>query len=148
MKKIILVLGLLSFIFLGGIVMIFGFGDSILEQKERTVQKKEEELTLTKEQQDNVVRRIVRGYDPITQVEFTEFMQHEKTGTYYLFFTINNDDNLKAMLPVTDLSRFDDDTSSIGLGPINDFAYLKRIEELSQSEDVNISAVKIIYLED
>ncbi|MGT2667319.1 hypothetical protein ACVRYP_08420 [Streptococcus rifensis] len=147
MKKIILVLGLLSFIFLGGIVMIFGFGDSILEQKERTVQK-QSELTLTKEQQDNVVRWIVRGYDPITQVEFTEFSKDKKTGTYYLLFQLNNDDNLKTGLAISTISEFDDSTGNIGMSPIENFKFLERDIEIPSNESVDISTVQIIYLGD
>ncbi|MGT2667320.1 hypothetical protein ACVRYP_08425 [Streptococcus rifensis] len=46
---------IVSVLFMVGIVLFVHFGDSVLEQQERTAQK-QSELTLTKEQQDNVVR--------------------------------------------------------------------------------------------
>ena len=38
---------------------------------------------LTKEQQDNVVRWLVRGYDPITSVKFIHFSKDFKTGMFF-----------------------------------------------------------------
>ncbi|MGQ7393956.1 hypothetical protein ACTGZO_09765 [Streptococcus suis] len=39
--------------------------------------------TLTKEQQDNVVRWIARGYE-VDKVEFTNFTKNNSTGSYLL----------------------------------------------------------------
>ncbi|MGQ7409828.1 hypothetical protein ACTGWG_12185, partial [Streptococcus suis] len=75
--------------------------------------------TLTREQQDNVVRWIARGYE-IESVEFTNFGKNEATGTYMLSIKINNNDNLGTVYSTSSLIKFDKNTGSIGLDPIDE----------------------------
>ena len=49
--------------------------------------------TLTKEQQDNVVRGIVKNYK-IESIEFIKFNKDINTGSYHLIFVINNEKNI------------------------------------------------------
>ncbi|AND80433.1 hypothetical protein A0O21_04865 [Streptococcus pantholopis] len=98
--------------------------------------------TLTKRQQDNVVKRIAKSYD-IESIEFLNFRQDPMTGTYHLKFKINGDDKLQTGLSVSKLSRFDNSTDNIGLDPVETFAELKKS---SIDNNVNIDSIYIKYL--
>ena len=54
---------------------------------------------ITKEQQNNVVTWIARGYE-VKEVEFISFTKNESTGTYILKVKINNDDSLVSTLSI------------------------------------------------
>ncbi|MDW8743723.1 hypothetical protein Q7W37_12080 [Streptococcus suis] len=100
--------------------------------------------TLTKEQQDNVVKRIARGYN-IQSIEFTTFSKDKKTGTYHLLFTINAEEKYSTGISIRDLERLDNFTDEIGLSPIETFKEFERRSSLS-SEDIDINDIKITYL--
>ncbi|HFI0056378.1 TPA: hypothetical protein ACGO9L_000785 [Streptococcus suis] len=100
--------------------------------------------TLTKEQQDNVVKRIARGYN-IQSIEFTAFSKDKKTGTYLLNIKINNSDSLETTIPFRNLERLSNDSDAIGLNPIDDFQSIQKSQLL---ENVDISRIKVIYLEE
>ncbi|WP_227986719.1 hypothetical protein [Streptococcus ruminantium] len=104
--------------------------------------------TLTKEQQDNVVRRIVRGYDPITQVKFIKFSKDIKTGTYLLSFELNDDDRYTTTIKIVNIEQILEKNTAYGLNPISRFSSLEREIELSSEEIVDLSYIKIIYLEE
>ncbi|WP_373756976.1 hypothetical protein [Streptococcus ferus] len=101
---------------------------------------------LTKEQQDNVVKRIVRGYAPITSVEFTQFSKDFKTGFYLLSFELNGNSDFATTIFLKSLERFDDDTGALLLGPMDNFKELERHTNLPDKSDVDISHVSISYL--
>lgn len=48
---------------------------------------------ITKEQQNNVVTWIARGYE-VKEVEFISFTKNNSTGSYILKVKINNDDSM------------------------------------------------------
>ncbi|MGV3088538.1 hypothetical protein ACEE12_05630 [Streptococcus suis] len=100
--------------------------------------------TLTKEQQDNVIKRIARGYN-IQSIEFTAFSKDKKTGTYLLNIKINNSDSLETTIPFRNLERLSNDSDAIGLNPIDDFQSIQKSQLL---ENVDISRIKVIYLEE
>ncbi|MGT2867128.1 hypothetical protein [Streptococcus fryi] len=100
--------------------------------------------TLTKEQQDNVVKRIVRQYR-IESIEFTEFVKDRKTGTYLLNLKINNNLEFQTTLPFRNIDRLDNSTDDIGLNPVDSFILLERMTPL-EDESINIKNIKIIYL--
>ncbi|WP_227984764.1 hypothetical protein [Streptococcus ruminantium] len=104
--------------------------------------------TLTKEQQDNVVRRIVRGYDPITQVKFTKFSQDKKTGTYLLSFELNDDNRYRTTIKIVNIEQILNQNTAYGLNPISRFSDLEREIELEPEQSLDISDIKIIYLEE
>ena len=101
--------------------------------------------TLTKEQQDNVVRWIARGYD-VDSVEFTNFGKNKSTGTYMLSIKVNNDEELGTVYATPDLKKFDKQSGSIGLDPIDEFEPLKKKHPVSDDSSVDISQIKIKYL--
>ncbi|MGV3022923.1 hypothetical protein ACEE60_04615 [Streptococcus suis] len=130
MKKYRLFIGILAII----TILILG-GCGMTSQKE----------TLTREQQDNVVKWIARGYE-IESVEFTNFGKNEGTGTYMLSIKINNNDNLGTVYSTSSLIKFDKNTGSIGLDPIDEFASLEKTNPINDNDEVNISSIKIKYL--
>ena len=73
----------------------------------------ENKLTLTKTQQDNVVKRIIKGYD-VDSVKFIKFIKDKKTGTYLLNIELRkNGLNKETTIPFRDLQRLDNDTDSL-----------------------------------
>ena len=103
----------------------------------------ENKPTLTKEQQDNVVRWIDRGYN-VSSVEFTNFQKDNVTGSYHLQFKLNN--KYKTGLTVNDSKEFNNSDGIVTLGPIEDFRKIEKNPSLSEIEKVDISSIKIKYL--
>ena len=105
----------------------------------------ENKLTLTKTQQDNVVKRIIKGYD-VDSVKFIEFIKDKKTGTYLLNIELRkNGLNKETTLPFRDLQRLDNNTDSLGLNPVSDFKVFQRSQPLS-IQDISMNDVTINYL--
>ncbi len=100
--------------------------------------------TLTKEQQDNVVRGIVKNYN-IETIKFIKFSKDLKTGSYHLLFTINNNERYKTGITVREISEFDESLDNIGLSPIEDFEPLERDVPIDSIEDT-IKKVDVVYL--
>ena len=107
----------------------------------------ENKPTLTKEQQNNVVRWIARGYN-VDSVDFTNFGRNKTTGTYMLSIKVNNDEKLGTVYATSSLKKFDRKSCSIGLDPIDEFEPLKKEYPISDNSDVDISQIKIKYLGD
>ncbi|AUW97508.1 hypothetical protein C0J00_02500 [Streptococcus pluranimalium] len=103
-----------------------------------------EKGTLTKRQQDNVVRWIARGYD-VDKVKFLNCEKNTTTGTYSLIFRID-DKTETSIVQVESLKEFDDSNGDIGLDPIEDFIDLEKSNPLDNDEPVNISDIEITYL--
>ncbi|WP_373756977.1 hypothetical protein [Streptococcus ferus] len=101
---------------------------------------------LTKEQQDNVVRWLVRGYDPITSVEFIHFSKDFKTGMFFLSFELNSDEKYRTTIFLKTMAEFDESEGVLGLGPVDQFDDLDRQTCLPEELNVDISQVNIIYL--
>ncbi len=101
--------------------------------------------TLTKEQQDNVVRWIARGYE-VDKVEFTNFTKNNSTGSYLLSIQINGDRNLGTVFSTYSLDDFNIQSGEIGLDPIEDFEPLLRHNPKNKNENVNIEEIEVIYL--
>ena len=102
--------------------------------------------SLTKEQQDNVVRCIVRGYAPITSVEFTQFSKDPKTGTFLLSFELNGNTNLRTTVFFNRIEELNTSVGIYGLNPVSRFAHLSRSSLLAEDADVSLDAIKIAYL--
>ena len=105
----------------------------------------ENKLTLTKTQQDNVVKRIIKGYD-VDSVKFIEFTKDKKTGTYLLNIELRkNGLNKETTIPFRDLQRLDNDTDSLGLNPDSDFKVFQRSQPLA-IQDISMNDITINYL--
>ncbi|MEX2784511.1 hypothetical protein AB3331_04905 [Streptococcus sp. H49] len=128
-KKILLLLGII--VCIGGII-----GGYRMLTKE----------TLTKRQQDNVVRWIARSYYPVNKVEFTKFNQDKKTGTYLLSIKLNNNNDLVTTIAINDLKDFDEEYGTLGLSPVSRFEFMKREDKLEDYQQIDISNIKKDYL--
>ncbi|MCU9533692.1 hypothetical protein [Streptococcus sp. CSL10205-OR2] len=104
------------------------------------------EETLTKEQQNNVVKKIARNYN-INKIEFLDFEQDLSTGTYDILYRINDKKNA-AMVQIEKLETLDTSQGAIGLDPIEDYEEIKKSDNSDEESPVDISDITIIYLEE
>ena len=101
--------------------------------------------TITKEQQDNVVMWIARGYE-VKEVEFISFTKNESTGTYILKVKINNDDSMVSNLSIFHYEYLNSQDGIIALNPSNIFESVTKETSLKYNDTVSISNIKIKYL--
>ncbi|MGQ7371333.1 hypothetical protein ACTGV0_04160 [Streptococcus suis] len=132
MKKYRLFISILATI----TTLILG-GCSITSQKE----------TLTREQQDNVVRWIARGYE-VQEVEFLQLSQNTSTRIYLLSIRLNGDKSLETTIPADSLDEFDASEGELLLGPIDNFEEIMKERPLEKTRSIDISSIRIVYLED
>ena len=100
---------------------------------------------ITKEQQDNVVMWIARGYE-VKEVEFISFTKNDSTGTYILKVKINNDDSMVSTLSIFHYESLNSQDGLIALSPREDFESIIKKKRLNHNDTVSISNVKIKYL--
>ena len=100
---------------------------------------------LTKEQQNNVVTWIARGYE-VKEVEFITFTKNESTGSYTLKMKINGDDSMRTGVLIERFEEFDNRNGVLTLSPIENFESIKRAEDLDETASVSIEGIKIKYI--
>ena len=100
---------------------------------------------LTKEQQNNVVTWIARGYE-VKEVEFISFTKNESTGSYTLKMKIDGDDSMKTGVLIERFEEFDNQNGILSLNPIDNFESIKRAEDLDETASVSIESIKIKYI--
>ena len=100
---------------------------------------------ITKEQQNNVVSWIVRGYE-VKEVEFISFTKNESTGTYILKVKINNDDSMVSTLSIFHYEYLNSQDGIIALSPGDDFESIKKKKFMDPNEKVSIEGIKIKYI--
>ena len=100
---------------------------------------------LTKEQQNNVVTWIARGYE-VKEVEFISFTKNESTGTYTLKVKINNDDSLVSTLSIFHYEYLNSQDGIIALNPSNIFESVTKKTSLKYDDTVSIEGIKIKYI--
>ena len=100
---------------------------------------------ITKEQQNNVVTWIARGYE-VKEVEFISFTKNESTGSYTLKMKINGDDSMKTGVLIERFEEFDNRNGILNLSPIDNFENIKRTEDVDETARVSIEGIKIKYL--
>lgn len=100
---------------------------------------------LTKEQQNNVVTWIARGYE-VKEVEFITFTKNESTGSYTLKMKINGDDSMRTGVLIERFEEFDNRNGILSLNPIDNFESIKRAEDLDETASVSIESIKIKYI--
>ena len=98
---------------------------------------------ITKEQQNNVVTRIVRNYD-VQEIEFISFTKNESTGSYILNVKINNDENKEISMLISDIKFLEQPDGDLLLGPIEEFQDIKRAEQITGK--IDLSKIKIKYI--
>ena len=100
---------------------------------------------LTKEQQNNVVTWIARGYE-VKEVEFISITKNDSTGSYTVKMKINGDDSMKTGVLIERFEEFDNRNGILNLSPIDNFESIKRAEDLDETASVSIEGIKIKYL--
>lgn len=100
---------------------------------------------LTKEQQNNVVTWIARGYE-VKEVEFISFTKNESTGSYTLKMKIDGDDSMKTGVLIERFEEFDNQNGILSLNPIDNFESIKRAEDLDETASISIEGIKIKYI--
>ncbi|HEL1640285.1 TPA: hypothetical protein TXL57_001214 [Streptococcus suis] len=105
----------------------------------------EREETLTREQQDNVVRWIARGYD-VHAVDFISFSKDNSTGMYLLSFKLNSNKNYETTISINEMGEFNQSDGILGLNPISRFRELEKTKALDKEYRIDISQIEIIYL--
>ena len=100
---------------------------------------------LTKEQQNNVVMWITRGYE-VKEVEFISFTKNESTGSYTLKMKINGDDSMRTGVLIERFEEFDNRNGILSMSPIENFESIKKAESLDETATVSIEGIKIKYL--
>ena len=103
--------------------------------------------TLTKEQQNNVVRWIARGYD-VHAVDFISFSKDKSTGMYLLSFRLNSDKNYETTISINEKEEFSQSDGILGLNPISRFRELEKKKILNEEYRIDISQIEITYLEE
>ena len=102
---------------------------------------------ITKEQQNNVVTWIARGYE-VKEVEFISFTKNESTGTYILKVKINNDDSMVSTLSIFHYEFLNSQDGIIALSPGDDFESIKKKKFMDPNEKVSIEGIKIKYIDE
>ena len=100
---------------------------------------------LTKEQQNNVVMWIARGYE-VKEVEFISFTKNNSTGSYILKVKINNDDSMVSTVLIRHVEDLDSQVGVLGLNPVGDFESIERAKDLDETASVSIEGIKIKYI--
>ena len=100
---------------------------------------------ITKEQQNNVVTWIARGYE-VKEVEFISFTKNNSTGSYILKVKINNDDSMESTILFRHVEDLDSQFGTIPLNPLGNFESVQKKESLAPNEKLSIEGIKIKYL--
>ena len=100
---------------------------------------------ITKEQQNNVVMWIARGYE-VKEVEFVNFTKNNSTGSYILKVKINNDDSMETTILIRHVEELDSQFGTIPLNPLGNFESIQKKESLAPNERLSIEGIKIKYL--
>lgn len=129
MKKIIKVLvSIISLVVLG--IFSAGCGSNNVE--------------ITKEQQDNVVKILSKNYD-IKSIEFNRFKKIYEAGTYRLSIRINDSDEYATLINISNIEELNRIEDEWELDPVNRFEKIKRKETITL-ENIDLKSIKIKYI--
>ena len=101
-------------------------------------------MKITKEQQDNVVKILSKNYD-IKSIEFKKFKKIYEAGTYRLSIKINDSDEYSTVINISNIEELNRIEDEWELDPVNKFEKLKRKEAL-QLEKIELNNIKINYI--
>ena len=102
-------------------------------------------VKITKEQQDNVVKILSKNYD-IKSIEFQKFEKIYEAGTYRLSIKINDIDEYSTVINISRVEELDRPEAEWLLSPIQRFEKLKRKETIPL-ENIDLKSIKIKYIE-
>ena len=101
-------------------------------------------VKITKEQQDNVVKILSKNYD-IKSIEFKKFKKIYEAGTYRLSIKINDSDEYSTVINISNIEELNHIEDEWELDPVNRFEKLKRKETL-QLEKIDLKNIKVKYI--
>lgn len=101
-------------------------------------------VKITKEQQDNVVKILSKNYD-IKSIEFKKFKKIYEAGTYRLSIKINDSDEYSTVINISNIEELNHIEDKWELDPVNRFEKLKRKEAL-QLEKIDLKNIKVKYI--
>jgi hypothetical protein len=101
-------------------------------------------VKITKEQQDNVVKILSKNYD-IKSIEFKKFKKIYEAGTYRLSIKINDSDEYSTVINISNIEELNHIEDEWELDPVNRFEKLKRKEAL-QLEKIDLKNIKVKYI--
>lgn len=101
-------------------------------------------VKITKEQQDNVVKILSENYD-IRSIEFKKFKKIYEAGTYRLSIKINDSDEYSTVINISNIEELNRIEDEWELDPVNRFEKLKRKETL-QLEKIDLKNIKVKYI--
>ena len=102
-------------------------------------------VKITKEQQDNVVKILSKNYD-IKSIEFNRFKKIYEAGTYRLSIRINDSDEYATLINISNIEELNRIEDEWELDPVNRFEKLKRKETITL-ENIDLKSIQIIYIE-
>lgn len=101
-------------------------------------------VKITKEQQDNVVKILSKNYD-IKSIEFQKFEKIYEAGTYRLSVRINDSDEYSTVINVSNIEELNRIEAEWLLDPIENFEKIKRKETITL-ENIDLKSIKIKYI--
>ena len=103
-------------------------------------------VKITKEQQDNIVKELSRSYD-IKSIEFKKIEKTYEAGSITLYIKINDDSEYETTISIDNIDELNNIKTRWGLSPIQRFEKIKRNERLPL-ERVDIRSIKIKYIQE
>ena len=101
-------------------------------------------VKITKEQQDNIVKELSRSYD-IKSIEFKKIEKIYEAGSITLYLKINDDPEYETTISIDNMDELNNIKTRWGLSPIQRFEKIKRKERLPL-ENVEMRNIKIKYI--
>ena len=101
-------------------------------------------VKITKEQQDNIVKELSRSYD-IKLIEFKKIEKTYEAGSITLYIKINDDSEYETTISIDNMDELNNIKTRWGLSPIQRFEKIKRKERLPL-ENVEMRNIKIKYI--
>lgn len=99
---------------------------------------------ITKEQQDNIARSLLRNYD-IKTIEFIELERKFEAGTYSITIRINESDDYATMITFDKIEDLNNVDTEWGLSPIERFKNIERKETIPL-EKISLKSIKIKHI--
>lgn len=103
-------------------------------------------VKITKEQQDNIVKELSRSYD-IKSIEFKKIEKKYEAGSITLYIKINDDSEYETTISIDNMDELNNIKTRWGLSPIQRFEKIKRNERL-HLESVDMRSIKIKYIQE
>lgn len=102
-------------------------------------------MKITKEQQENIVKELARSYD-IKSIEFKKIEKTYEAGTITLYIKLNDDPGYETTISIDNIDELNNIKTRWGLSPIQRFEKLKRKETITL-ENIDLKSIKIKYIE-